>query len=250
MTQTTGMSDSTPAAGPTIAAKIAPIAGAAAGVRTPRPARFSAHVAAAFADGLIVILLLVGVTLVLALFDFTPSSRGRGTGNWFTSLDGALIGWGVWAAYTLGEVVFGSSPGKWLAADPSRVIRRSGGGGRASFRRRAVRWALKNSPVLLMFAASACTYVLHQLAPDPRSLPNDDVDALWDSVVPQAAVTLAVLVGVSTLWAIGGRRQTLHDRLAGTNLFDAADLPVTRKAAHGFEVRVPRRVLPLTPDER
>ncbi len=164
-------------------------------------------------DGLLLVLACGAAQLVFRRLDVTR------VGPAYVPDMPALVVLGAALVWSLSEVAFDASPGKYVLG--MRV--RSANGDRATLAQRWLRWMLKSSPILVMIVAQVLDVSRANRVPVPGR---------WvESAVALCGVACAaVFFGFCT--AGGRRRQALYDMLAGTAVFDARH---ESPAVQGFE---------------
>ena len=210
----------------------------------PEPVGFDARLAALIIDG---VWLLTAAVLLSPLLDrLKAPSAAAGPG--LDSADfGAALALVLWLLYSATEVLTPATLGKRLL--DVRVARL--GGRPSTVRRRAVRWLVKGSPLLLFalppavrLACKAFPALASAAGAAGLALPGaaEWADQLSGDLYG-AAVVAAGCVGVGGLWVLLPGARALHDRAAGTAVYCDADVAVTSKAGHGFPLLF--RAVPL-----
>jgi hypothetical protein len=190
----------------------------------PRAIPFRAHVGALFADTIVTFVAAVSVSWLFALGLFLVPRLSR--------TPQVLVDFSVWillTLYTLMEVVFAMSPGKWFAD----TLIRAASGAPALRWRLALRWAIKCSPLLFMDLDAALRLLNWFLGRDYPvfTLANR-------TLLQQLAGVALYTVMIGCLLAILPSRRTLHDWIAGTAVFHRFEMSAAvERVERGFEVQ-------------
>lgn len=196
-------------------------------LRPAVPADLGRRTAVALLDAIFMALMVFGATVVSTVLfvgvtgnDFDGPPMYDELGAWF--LSAGMSGWA--AVYFAAEAAWPASLGKVLCG---LSIEPADAGDARPGRRRVVRWLVKVAPLFAVFGLS--------LGGFGYLWAGDDYDLEWSMPVLRA---LRWIIGGTLLAAAVGhvgwlllRRETLHDRLAGTGVFRRRMAPLAR----GFE---------------
>jgi hypothetical protein len=153
----------------------------------------------------------------------------------------SLIVYAIVLLYTTSEIFFAASPAKAIFGTTIR----DASGAPASRTQLVLRWAIKFSPLLVGGLSGIVGLIASTLsAANPIFTPSHLDDVI--RAIGLTAIGCFAIVAAGVLFALGPSRQTLHDRMTGTAVFERALLPTSASLGPpGFEVQaVP--ALPIT----
>jgi uncharacterized RDD family membrane protein YckC len=192
---------------------------------------FVAHLAGAFVDAILFVLVMVVLAALVAMIalNFTPQQATLP----LTLVE--IIRWIMVLLYAASEVLFATSPGKWM----TRIMTRRADGMPASRRQLLVRSAIKCSPLLVM-GVSAAMEDLAQLPTWGASSPMRSLLFATARHTFMLANALAWGVMLGGLLALLPSRRALHDWIAGTAVFHNREIKsASQIVQRGFEVQAP-----------
>ena len=197
----------------------------------------------AFAIDVVVLLVLgwlAGVVTEQIAMNFgqgtSDADARQRVGIWFLLL---LAPSSLMIAYTSLEAFFGAAVGKRMLG--LRVA--TANGFVAPARTRAIRWAMKYSPLIVLSLWLAC-FAVFGAARGPGGL---SALIAIQYVVLGIAGLLALAVLVGSILALGTSRLALHDRIAGTAVYRAADV---RAGGAAFEAVIDGGAMPFASPPR